>query len=67
MGKDNSSIRPTKTQAKTQATLHSRKITKAKKIKHMTAEEILAAANGDTQDTHWDLIVGHAIQMGRGQ
>ena len=57
--KDPSSIQP--------ATLHSPTITQAKQAKPMTAEEILAAACPTVQDTHWDMIVSHAIQLGRGE
>lgn len=68
--KNTSSIKPTKTQATSHLgpwALHSKKIAKAKEIKHMSADEILAAATADQQDTHWDAIVAHAIQMGKGQ
>ncbi len=54
-----SSIKPT--------TLHSPTITQAKQAKPLTAEEILAAASPTVQDSHWDAIVDHAIQLGRGQ
>ena len=48
-------------------TLHTPTITQAKKAKPMTAEEILAAASGDVQDSHWDAIVNNIIVMGTGQ
>ncbi len=54
-----SSIQPT--------TLHTPTITQAKKAEPLTAEEILAAASGDVQDSHWDAIVDNIIVMGTGQ
>lgn len=47
--------------------LHSPQITKAKKAEPLTAEELFAQASGDVQDSHWDAIVAHAIQMGKGE
>lgn len=47
--------------------LHSPQITKAKKALALTTEELFAQASGDVQDSHWDAIVAHAIQLGRGQ
>ncbi len=47
--------------------LHTPTITQAKKAKPLTAEEILAAASGDVQDSHWDAIVNNIIVMGTGE
>ena len=49
------------------AHLHSPSITQAKKAKPLTAEEILAQASGDVQDSHWDAIVANIIVMGTGE
>jgi len=47
--------------------LHSSKITQTKQAQPMTAEEILEAASGDVQDSHWDAIVDHIVVMGTGE
>ena len=51
----------------TRSTLHSKAITQAKQAKPLTSEELFAQASGDVQDSHWDAIVEHAIQMGKGE
>jgi hypothetical protein len=51
----------------TKSTLHSKAITQAEQAKPLTSEELFAQANADKQDTHWDMIVDHAIQLGNGE
>lgn len=51
----------------TRSTLHSNAITQAEQAKPLTSDELFAQANADKQETHWDMIVDHAIQMGNGE